>query len=125
MPGPVTSSLSAGCHDLVRRAAAVLVTDAAEVVEMVGDLGTDAAMEAHGADRPWDRLDPVVRDVLEALPARRAVTVDRLCRDTGVTAATCVAALGELALAGLVVTDADGWRLASGSGAAGLRSVDS
>jgi hypothetical protein len=35
-----------------------------------------------------------------------------------------VAALGELALAGLVVTDADGWRLASGSGTAGLRSVD-
>jgi DNA processing protein len=125
MPGPVTSSLSAGCHDLVRRAAAVLVTDAAEVVEMVGDLGTDAAVEARGGDRPWDRLDPVVRDVLEALPARRTVTVDRLCRETGVTAATCVAALGELALAGLVVTDADGWRLARNSGAAALRSVDS
>ncbi len=124
MPGPVTSSLSAGCHDLVRRAAAVLVTDAVEVVEMVGDLGTDAAAEPRGEDRPWDRLEPVARDVLEALPSRRAVTVDRLCRDTGLTVAACVAALGELSLAGLAVPSDGGWRLASRSASERLHSVE-
>jgi DNA processing protein len=124
MPGPVTSSLSAGCHDLVRKAAAVLVTDAAEVVEMVGDLGADAATVSRPEDRPWDGLDRVARDVLEALPAHRTVTVDRLCRDTGLTAAACVAALGELTLTGLVVAKAEGWRLAPGMSSRPLRSVE-
>ncbi|MGH8776874.1 MAG: DNA-processing protein DprA [Jiangellaceae bacterium] len=112
MPGPVTSSLSAGCHDLVRRAAAVLVTDASEVVDMLGDLGTDAAAEPQGESRPWDRLDPVAREVLEAMPSRRAVTVDQLCHDTGLPVAACIAALAELSIAGLVLTDTEGWRLA-------------
>ena len=38
VPGPATSGLSAGVHELLRGEAA-LVTDAAEVVELVGDMG--------------------------------------------------------------------------------------
>lgn len=112
VPGPVTSALSAGCHELVRKAAATLVTDAREVIDMVGDLGTDAAAETFGATRPWDDLPAVTRDVLEAMPARRAVSVDSICRATGLAAAACVAALGELSVAGLVVSHPEGWRLA-------------
>ncbi|HEX6579027.1 MAG TPA: DNA-processing protein DprA [Jiangellaceae bacterium] len=112
MPGPVTSTMSAGCHDLVRRAVATLVTDAAEVVDMVGDLGADAVAERRGAPRPWDDLAPLARDVLEAMPARGPATVDELCRTTGLAAGTCIAALGELTLSGLVVAGAQGWSLA-------------
>ena len=43
VPGPVTSSSSAGCHVLVREGRAVLVTDAAEVADLVGRIGADAA----------------------------------------------------------------------------------
>ena len=117
VPGPVTSAMSAGCHDLIRNGAATLVTDAREVIDMVGDLGSDAAVEPHGEPRLWDDLDPIARDVLEALPARKAVTVDRVCRDTGLAASACVAALAELSVAGLVQSGPDGWRLARRGGA--------
>jgi DNA processing protein len=39
VPGPVTSAMSAGCHNLVRQGAAILVTDAREVIDIVGDFG--------------------------------------------------------------------------------------
>jgi DNA processing protein len=117
VPGPVTSALSAGCHDLVRKGAATLVTDAREVIDMVGDLGGDALPDTRGETRPWDDLAPVTRDVLEAMPARKAVTVDAICRDTGLAAAACIAALAELSLAGLVVSVAEGWQLARRGGA--------
>ena len=111
VPGPVTSAMSAGCHDLIRKGVATLVTDAREVIDMVGDLGSDAAVEAIGEPRPWDDLAPTTRDVLEALPAQNAVTVDRICKDTGLQASACIAALAELSVAGLVQSGSDGWRL--------------
>jgi DNA processing protein len=117
VPGPVTSAMSAGCHDLVRKGAASLVTDAREVIDIVGDLGTDAAGETCGEPRPWDNLAPTTRDVLEALPARNAVSVDHICRDTGLDASACIAALAELSIGGLVSSGPDGWRLARRGGA--------
>ncbi|MDD9204964.1 DNA-processing protein DprA, partial [Georgenia sp. 10Sc9-8] len=39
VPGPVTSMASAGCHRLLREAMAVCVTDAVEVLELVGPVG--------------------------------------------------------------------------------------
>ena len=117
VPGPVTSALSAGCHDLVRKGAATLVTDAREVIDIVGDFGSDAAVEASGEVRVWDTLAPITREVLEVLPARKAVSVDRVCRDTGLSASVCMAALAELSVAGLVLCGPDGWRLARRGGA--------
>src|SRR5690625_7005290 len=40
VPGPVTSSTSAGCHRLIREGA-VCVTDAAEVLELLGPLRSE------------------------------------------------------------------------------------
>jgi DNA processing protein len=116
VPGPVTSAMSVGCHQLVRKGAAALVTDAREVIDIVGDLGSDAAAEARGESRLWDNLAPITRDVLEAMPARNAVSVDRICRDTGLVASVCTAALAELTVAGLVLAGPDGWRLARRGG---------
>ncbi len=53
VPGPATSGLSAGVHELLRQDAA-LVTDADEIVELVGDMG-ELAPERRGtgpAPRP-------------------------------------------------------------------------
>jgi DNA processing protein len=117
VPGPVTSATSVGCHDLVRKGAATLVTDGAEVIDMVGELGRDAAVEPPRESRPWDDLGPVTRDVLEAMPARGPVTVDRICYDTGLSASACLGALTELSIGGLVASDAAGWRLVPRGGA--------
>ena len=111
VPGPVTSAMSAGTHKLVRDGAAVLVNDAPEVADLVGDLGSDAAADKRAPDGVLDRLEPTARDVYEAMPARAIVTADQLCAETGLSVPACLAALGRLAAGGLVVRTDGGWRL--------------
>ena len=59
VPGPVTSTLSAGCHQLLRdRPDAVLVTKTDEVIEQVGALG-EFAERVSGPVRRRDLLGPI------------------------------------------------------------------
>ena len=114
VPGPVTSALSAGCHDLVREKGATMVTDARDVVDAVGALGADAVPARRGEDRPFDRLTPVQRRLREAMVAGRTTTVAMLVEATGLAAATVREAMGELDGSGWVEEDGDGWRLPRG-----------
>ena len=112
VPGPVTSMTSAGCHEMIRSGMAVLVTDAAEVAEAVGDYGTDLAPPRRGPTTAEDRLDEPERRVRDALPSRTGSSVEILARDAGLAESAVRAALGRLELAGLAERDAWGWRLA-------------
>ena len=114
VPGPVTSSMSAGVHRALRHGA-TLVTGAAEVVEALGDLGVDLAPEQEGPVHPRDHLDPLTARVLDAVPKRRPATVESVARTAGVTAGEATAALGLLELAGFVARGAQGWRVAPGA----------
>lgn len=109
VPGPATSGLSAGVHELLR-GDGVLVTDAAEVVELVGDMG-ELAPVRRGPVVPRDLLGPGVQRVLAALPARGCAAV----RDVAVGAATteddAVGRLYELQSLGFVERHGDGWQL--------------
>ncbi|MET9803286.1 DNA-processing protein DprA [Streptomyces sp. NPDC006368] len=110
VPGPVTSGLSAGVHELLR-GEAVLVTDAAEVAELVGDIG-DLAPARRGPVLPRDLLDPVSKRVLEALPARgTAVTGPDVARGAGTGVDEAVGRLYELHSLGFVERRGDGWEL--------------
>jgi DNA processing protein len=111
VPGPVTSSSSAGCHELVRDGRAVLVTDAAEVVDLVGRIGDDAAVPASSPPLDRDGLDDVTRRVLDALPVRSGRPSDRIACTAGLEAVTVQAALGRLALLGLAERHGHGWRV--------------
>ncbi|MDQ1008036.1 DNA processing protein [Streptomyces sp. V4I23] len=111
VPGTVTSGLSAGVHELLR-GGAMLVTDAAEVVELVGDMG-DLAPERTGPVLPRDLLDPRSRRVLEALPARRAVSCGEAARCAGTTDDEALGRLYELHSLGFVERCTEGWRLTS------------
>lgn len=114
VPGPVTSMASAGCHRLLRDGVAVCVTDAAEVRELAGLIGTgqdcdpDAAADARAA-RPHDALDPVTRRVLDALPRRTPAQLDRVASVAGVTVAEARGAVGLLELEGWAARRGDGW----------------
>lgn len=115
VPGPVTSAASAGCHRLLREGAAVCVTDADEVVELVGPFGTGPDAGATGSvssDRstPLDRLDDGARTVHDALSVRTPTTTAELVVRTGAGAGAVRAALGRLDLAGLAERDGEGWR---------------
>ncbi|KAE8762494.1 DNA-processing protein DprA, partial [Georgenia thermotolerans] len=83
VPGPVTSMASAGCHRLLREQAAVCVTDAAEVLELVAPAG--AHLPEPPAVQPGllDGLDPRAARVLDALPARASAAVASVARTAG------------------------------------------
>jgi DNA processing protein len=111
VPGPVTSSMSAGVHRELRRGA-LLVQSGAEIAEALGAIGEDLAPEPSVPDSPRDRLDPLSRRVLDSVPVRRGATVDSIARTAGVAPAEAQAALGLLELEAFVVRGGDGWRLA-------------
>ncbi|WP_031485085.1 DNA-processing protein DprA [Streptomyces bicolor] len=109
VPGPATSGLSAGVHELLR-GDAVLVTDAAEIVEIVGDMG-ELAPERRGPVLPRDLLEPGARRVLAALPGRRAARADEIARGAQTTEDDAIARLYELRSLGYVERHGDGWKL--------------
>ncbi|MEV6963265.1 DNA-processing protein DprA [Streptomyces sp. NPDC051207] len=109
VPGPATSGLSAGVHELLR-GGAVLVTDAADVIEMVGDIG-ELAPDRRGPVLPRDLLQPHARQVLAALPGRRAATTAEIARGAQTTEDEAIARLYELRALGYVERDDDGWKL--------------
>ncbi|MEU4387374.1 DNA-processing protein DprA [Promicromonospora sp. NPDC023805] len=109
VPGPVTSMASAGCHELLRRGAAVCVTDAAEAAELVGDVG-ESAPERRGETRPGDDLDAAGKAVLDALPVRKAAHERSIARAAGLALGDTTGALGLLELMGLAEQKDGGWR---------------
>lgn len=116
VPGPVTSMASAGCHRLLREGAAICVTDAAEVVDLVGDVGGDLAVEPTHGGRPRSPgapppgLDAREAAVLEAVPLRGRATPDGIARAAGRSVADVGVALAFLELAGLVEREDGRWR---------------
>lgn len=99
VPGPVGSRASAGCHQLIRNGA-VLVTDAAEVLDLCGDLGGDAVVPLRGLELPLDHLPAQVRAVHDAVPPRAGVGVDHIVRVTGQPPLTVIRHLAVLVVDG-------------------------
>ncbi|MFI7605507.1 DNA-processing protein DprA [Micromonospora sp. NPDC049366] len=114
VPGPVTSAMSVGTHELLRDyPKARLVTGVAHVLEEVGRIGDDLAPPARGPDRPTDALDDDARSVLEAMPRRGGVGVERLAARAGVDVRTTLRKLSLLEELTLVVRRDDGYALVS------------
>lgn len=116
VPGPVTSGLSSGVHRLLRADGAV-VSDADEVIELVGSMG-ELAPEHGGPVLARDLLPPESARVLEALPARGAVTVARLAAAAATAPERVRARLHELRALGFVDAAGERWWLLRADGAA-------
>jgi DNA processing protein len=109
VPGPVTSAMSVGVHQLVRERDARLVTSAAEVVEEVGRIGIDLAARPL-APRSWrDALGHEAQSVVEVL-TRTARSVGELAADAGITVAAAERILPGLVGCGLAAEQGDGYR---------------
>jgi DNA processing protein len=133
VPGPVTSDLSAGCHQIIRDWQGTLVTTAAEVVELLSPASAplpggpetaaapgpghqDTATEPPPRGQapsvlPRDLLDLDCATVLDAMPRRGGMGTVRVAQRAGVTPVTAAGCLGQLATAGFVERCDDGWRL--------------
>lgn len=115
-PGPVTSAMSAGCHDLLREQQAVLVTGAEDIEEMlrgftepdeVLDGSSDQRRSPDGVDAAPDSAEG---RVLAAVSTTRGVALERLVGQTGLTPTDVLIVLGLLEARGLVRRTDRGWR---------------
>lgn len=107
VPGPVTSSASAGCHALLRDGAQ-LVTRAEHVVELMGRIG-ELAPDERRPTTPFDELSDAERRVYEALPGRGATTVEEIAVGSGLAPEQALGPLAMLELAGLVRRQGGRW----------------
>jgi DNA processing protein len=118
VPGPATSPSSTGCHRLIREGQAVLVTSAADVVELAAPVGEALALFGVGGARqpvaagevaPPEFARPEHRAVYDALSSR-AAAVDVVAKRAGLDAAATRGALAALDMADLAVHNDAGWR---------------
>jgi DNA processing protein len=101
VPGPVTSSASAGCHRLIREYDAVCVTSAQEMAELV---------DPEAGTRPrTGEISPERTRVLDAL-GRTGQDVVRLAAISGMSVDAVRAELGMLELDGRAEESSGGWR---------------
>ncbi|HEX3489491.1 MAG TPA: DNA-processing protein DprA [Streptosporangiaceae bacterium] len=115
VPGRVTSEESAGCHELIREWAAMLVTGATDVIEQVSPIGTELTGPRVGPAVPRDQLDPVSAAVLEAVPVRGGRGPASVAVLAGVDLDTALRCLGLLAAAGFIKRTDQGWRATRGT----------
>ncbi|SOD92938.1 DNA-processing protein DprA [Blastococcus haudaquaticus] len=121
VPGPVTSAMSVGCHELLRdeELRAVLVSSAAHIIQAVGRIGDDLAPPLVGPSSPRDGLSDVALRVLDACPVRTGVSPDRLAAVAGCDVLDVLRVLPALELADLVEWTGTGWRLRPPAGKGG------
>lgn len=110
VPGPITSRTSAGCHEMIRAGKATLVTSAAQVLESIGRLGIDLALDRESPVRATDALNGSGLRVHEALAARSGKSVEQLAVESGVPVQQVRAVLPALELDGFAERCESGWR---------------
>lgn len=111
VPGSVNSAPSEGVHELIRSRDAMLVTRAADVLELVSPAGSFLAPTRRGQERPWDRLSLLEQRVLDAVPARVPASAEAVARTAGLAEPEVAATLDRLRAGGFVAEGAGGWRL--------------
>jgi DNA processing protein len=117
VPGPISSAMSVGCHDLLRTAEACLVTSVADIAESVGRIGVDLAPPAEENDsRETDGLDERSLRVHEALGRRSGLSAEQVAVRSGVPLERVRAVLPALELTGLAQRCESGWRRRSRAG---------
>lgn len=109
VPGPVFSRASTAPHLMIRNGQATLVTSAAEVMEMVSEIGQGTLPLLQGPSRRTDALSQAQLSVFEAVPARRRASVGDVALAAGLSVPATLAALTHLESAGMVEGDVRGW----------------
>ncbi|MGW4463317.1 DNA-processing protein DprA [Micromonospora sp. NPDC004704] len=116
VPGPVTSAMSVGAHELLREHPRTrLVTGLPHVLEEVGRIGADLAPLARAPRQPRDLLDEESALVLEALPRRGALGPDELAARAGLDVRHTLRKLALLEDLDLIVRRDGGYAIATPS----------
>jgi DNA processing protein len=113
VPGPITSAVSLGCHELIRNRHAELVTGAGDVLAAVGPLraeGQERPTEERLLRRPTDGLGLTAGLVYDAFPGRGRCTAAELAVDAALPGPAVLGALAVLELEGMVERVEGQWR---------------
>jgi DNA processing protein len=109
VPGPISSAMSVGCHDLIRDARATLVSTVDQVLETVGRFGIAEDTSAR-PKRPTDRLGPDALRAYEALAVRADRSDAEIATEAGLPLRTVRSLLPALEIDGFAVRGEAGWR---------------
>ena len=116
VPGPVTSAMSVGCHELLRTyPMARLVAGLPHVLEEISPIGQNLADPPRGPQHRRDTLDEESALVLEAVPRRGTASPEQLAAKAGLSIRTVLRRLSLLETSGLIVRRDDGIALAPDS----------
>jgi len=107
VPGPVTSSASAGCHRLLRESEAMCVTSAAEMAELLGEEEPVGLLDPAAPDA--DRLSATRMRLLDAMSTRAGRAPEQLATISGLAPDRIRAELGLLELEGFARLRPSGW----------------
>jgi DNA processing protein len=118
-PGPVTSAMSVGCHELLREHPQTrLVTGLPHVLEEVGRIGEHLTEPPRGPDHRRDTLDEETALILEAVPVRGAADPEHLAARAGLGLRAVLRRLSLLEETGLVERRDGGYALTRAAKAA-------
>lgn len=87
------------------------VASVAHVIEEVGRIGADLAPLPLTPERPYDRLDPMTKQVLEGVPIRKPIPAEDIAAAAGVSGRDARRSLPLLVALGHVEELNDGYRL--------------
>ena len=110
VPGPVTSPMSAGCHQLINDGTAMIASDWKDIPRLFGNR-TQQLSFPQVQSRPFDQLTPLQKHILDSVPIRTGATSDALVMAAGVAVQFILKELGELEIQGFLHRDGDYWRI--------------
>lgn len=116
VPGPITSPMSVGCHQLLasEHHPAALIGRVDDVIALIGSSSELPPTESPPADDLADRLSamaPIERQVYDGFPARGWTDPDAIAIAAGLAPLSVMRALPSLELAGLIEASAHGYRI--------------
>ncbi|WP_066519724.1 DNA-processing protein DprA [Curtobacterium ammoniigenes] len=103
VPGPITSTGSVGCHNLI-------ATSRAEILIQPDDVVRSGTLEGQSVPLQ-SRSDPELIRVLDALPVRRSIPLTEVARNAGLGVDETMGLLALAELQGVARQDDSGWRI--------------
>ena len=104
LPGKVTDNKSAGCNFLIRNNKAMLLTDAEELVEVMGWEEKSQKSKVKSQKELFIELSQEEKIIVEILKEKDLIHIDELNLKTGLSSSTIAAAILNLELQGVVST---------------------